>query len=123
MRKILRKSRELETQGLCLTLKRCDSVIEGLAKPAQLDDHPLASAQFVTDYLRKHPDKQPLPPGKRLGWALADRWLNPLPTAAHRPGRLEWMEYLPEFGGRLLLSISAQRAVPWQTGPNRPCAL
>lgn len=58
-----------------LDIETLRSVIEGLAKPAQLDDHPLASAQFVTDYLRKHPDKQPLPPGKRLGWALADRWL------------------------------------------------
>ena len=57
-----------------LDIETLKAVIEGLAKPAQLDDHPLASAQFVTDYLNHHPDKRTLTPGKCLGWALADLW-------------------------------------------------
>ena len=57
-----------------LDIETLKAVIEGLTKPAQLDDHPLASAQFVTEYLNHHPDKRSLTPGKRLGWALADLW-------------------------------------------------
>jgi hypothetical protein len=57
-----------------LEVKTLKSAIEGLAAPAKLDDHPLVDAQFVSNYLREHPEKQDLPKGKRLGWALADLW-------------------------------------------------
>ena len=49
-------------------------VIEHLASPSELDEHPLADAQFVVDYLRQHPDKRRFAKGRRLGWALADTW-------------------------------------------------
>ncbi len=74
-----------------LDVETLKSAIEGLAKPAQLDDHPLADAPFVTDYLREHPDKQRLPKGKRLGWALADLW-----RICCRPSRIvpeDWNEW------------------------------
>ncbi len=83
-----------------LDIKTLGFVIKGLHKPAQLDDHPLTSAQFVIDFLREHPDKQPLPPGKRLGWALADLWLT-----CYRPPRIapedwnKWNTFLSLEGG------------------------
>lgn len=74
-----------------LDVKTLKSVIEGLSDPAQLNDHPLADAQFVTDYLRRHPEKQNLPKGKCLGWALADVW-----RTRCRPPRIapeDWNEW------------------------------
>ena len=49
-------------------------VIEHLASPSELDEHPLADAQFVVDYIQQHPEKRSLSKGKCLGWALADLW-------------------------------------------------
>jgi hypothetical protein len=74
-------------------------VIEHLARPAELDEHPLADAQFVVDYLQQHPEKRNLSKGRRLGWALADTW-----RAQVMPSRLA-LEYSKKWNTFLSLEV------------------
>ena len=48
--------------------------IESLRTPAKLDNHPLADAPFVQQFLKRHPGYEGLAPGRRLGLILADLW-------------------------------------------------
>jgi len=48
--------------------------IESLRTPAKLDNHPLADAPFVQQFLKQHPGYEGLAPGRRLGLILADLW-------------------------------------------------
>jgi hypothetical protein len=48
--------------------------IESLRTPSKLDNHPLANAPFVQQFLKRHPGYEGLTPGRRLGLILADLW-------------------------------------------------
>jgi hypothetical protein len=74
-------------------------VIEHLATPTELDEHPLADAQFVVDYLQQHPEIRNLSKGRRLGWALADTW-----RAQVMPSRLA-LEYSKKWNKFLCLEV------------------
>ena len=71
------------------------SILEGLAQPATLNDHPLANSQFVREYLSRRPVAQPLAIGRALGWALAEVWLKRFlpPTRAAKLKR-QWNTFL-----------------------------
>lgn len=71
------------------------SILEGLAQPATLNDHPLANSQFVREYLSQRPVAQPLAIGRALGWALAEVWLKRFlpPTRAAKLKR-QWNTFL-----------------------------
>lgn len=71
------------------------SILEGLAQPATLNDHPLANSQFVQEYLGQQPEAQRLAPGRALGWALAEVWLKRFlpPTRAAKLKR-QWNTFL-----------------------------
>ena len=71
------------------------SIVEDLAEPDHLADHPLTTARFVDHYADRHPEAQSLARGKILGRALADLWRQRcLPPALNARMKREWNLFL-----------------------------
>jgi len=76
-------------------LDQLKTVIEALADPATLDDHPLTTAPFVDRYRQHHPDIQNLSVGEVLGRILAETWRQQcLPPTLNARLRREWNLFL-----------------------------
>jgi hypothetical protein len=71
------------------------SIVEDLAEPDHLADHPLTTARFVDHYAGRHPEAQSLARGKILGRALADLWRQRcLPPALNARMKRDWNLFL-----------------------------
>lgn len=92
-------------------------ILENLNTPERLDNHPWVMAAFVKEHLSKQPEAKTLTPGRQLASALANLFIEWMPSSPPRQGkRLDnrWGEY-----GLL----AAQYVEPFLSGTSNPRSL
>ena len=92
-------------------------ILENLNTPERLDNHPWVMAAFVKEHLSKQPEAKTLTPGRQLASALANLFVEWMPSSPPRQGkRLDnrWGEY-----GLL----AAQYVEPFLSGTSNPRSL
>lgn len=92
-------------------------ILENLNNPERLDNHPWVMAAFVKEYLSKQPEAKAFAPGRQLASALANLFIEWMPSSPPRQGKrldTRWGEY-----GLL----AAQYIEPFLSGTSNPRSL